>query len=135
MYPRYSRVSRAAEKKAADDAVEVEEEAEDDPPAPTSDVEAPTSDVEVNDNGGSDEEDEKPIKKSKKLSEKGKDKAKGKGKGKGKAKGGMQMPEEWPWEEAKKIFEKPDVLPADEVEVRGCFQFYQCTDTNIHFKA
>lgn len=28
------------------------------------------------------------------------------------------IPEEWPWEEAKSIFEKPDVLPADEVEVR-----------------
>ncbi|KIK08053.1 hypothetical protein K443DRAFT_86149 [Laccaria amethystina LaAM-08-1] len=35
-------------------------------------------------------------------------------KGKG---GGMQIPDEWPWEEAKKIFEKPDVLPADEVEL------------------
>ncbi|EDR02356.1 uncharacterized protein LACBIDRAFT_254074 [Laccaria bicolor S238N-H82] len=30
---------------------------------------------------------------------------------------GMQIPDEWPWEEAKKIFEKPDVLPADEVEL------------------
>lgn len=29
------------------------------------------------------------------------------------------MPEEWPWEEAKKIFQKPDVTPADEVEVRS----------------
>lgn len=29
------------------------------------------------------------------------------------------MPEEWPWEEAKKLFEKPDVLPADEIEVRS----------------
>jgi len=27
------------------------------------------------------------------------------------------MPDEWPWEDAKKIFEKPDVLPADEVEL------------------
>ncbi|KAH7885537.1 PIN domain-like protein [Phlebopus sp. FC_14] len=34
-----------------------------------------------------------------------------------KRKGGIQVPEEWPWEEAKKIFEKPDVLPASEVEV------------------
>ncbi|KAI0027780.1 PIN domain-like protein [Vararia minispora EC-137] len=31
--------------------------------------------------------------------------------------GGIQVPEEWPWEEAKKIFEKPDVLPAEEVEL------------------
>lgn len=26
------------------------------------------------------------------------------------------MPDEWPWEEAKKLFEKPDVTPASEVE-------------------
>lgn len=35
----------------------------------------------------------------------------------GKRKGGIQIPEYWPWEEAKKIFEKPDVLPANEVEL------------------
>ena len=29
----------------------------------------------------------------------------------------MGIPEEWPWEEAKKIFEKPDVTPANEVEL------------------
>ena len=34
-----------------------------------------------------------------------------------KKKGGISIPEEWPWEEAKKIFEKPDVKPAEEVEV------------------
>jgi hypothetical protein len=34
-----------------------------------------------------------------------------------KKKGGVSIPEEWPWEEAKKIFEKPDVIPADDVEV------------------
>ncbi|KZT42620.1 PIN domain-like protein [Sistotremastrum suecicum HHB10207 ss-3] len=34
-----------------------------------------------------------------------------------KKKGGVQIPEEWPWEEAKKVFEKPDVLPASEVEL------------------
>jgi flap endonuclease-1 len=34
-----------------------------------------------------------------------------------KKKGGVQVPEEWPWEEAKKLFEKPDVIPASEVEV------------------
>ncbi|EIW81137.1 PIN domain-like protein [Coniophora puteana RWD-64-598 SS2] len=37
--------------------------------------------------------------------------------GKKKKSGGIQVPEEWPWEEAKKLFEKPDVLPADEVEL------------------
>ncbi|KAG2068455.1 PIN domain-like protein [Suillus decipiens] len=34
-----------------------------------------------------------------------------------KKKGGVQVPEEWPWEEAKKLFEKPDVVPASEVEL------------------
>ncbi|KIP03856.1 hypothetical protein PHLGIDRAFT_129893 [Phlebiopsis gigantea 11061_1 CR5-6] len=34
-----------------------------------------------------------------------------------KKKGGIAVPEYWPWEEAKKIFQKPDVTPADEVEV------------------
>jgi len=34
-----------------------------------------------------------------------------------KKKGGIQIPEEWPWEEAKKVFEKPDVMPADQVEI------------------
>ncbi|TDL23124.1 PIN domain-like protein [Rickenella mellea] len=34
-----------------------------------------------------------------------------------KKKGGVSVPDEWPWEEAKKVFEKPDVLPADEVEL------------------
>lgn len=29
----------------------------------------------------------------------------------------MQIPEEWPWEEAKEVFMKPDVTPADEIEV------------------
>ncbi|KIJ25184.1 hypothetical protein M422DRAFT_216932 [Sphaerobolus stellatus SS14] len=34
-----------------------------------------------------------------------------------KKKGGVVIPEYWPWEEAKKVFEKPDVLPADQVEL------------------
>ncbi|KAJ3529917.1 hypothetical protein NM688_g7785 [Phlebia brevispora] len=45
-------------------------------------------------------------------------------------KGGVNVPEEWPWEEAKKIFEKPDVTPADQVDlewknpdVEGLVQF------------
>lgn len=36
-----------------------------------------------------------------------------------KKRGGISMPEEWPWEEAKKFFEHPDVTPADEIEVRA----------------
>ena len=35
-----------------------------------------------------------------------------------KKRGGMQIPEEWPWEEAKKLFENPDVTPADQIDVR-----------------
>jgi flap endonuclease-1 len=40
-----------------------------------------------------------------------------------KAIGGMQLPEHWPWEEAKKLFIKPDVLPGDEVEVSPVVPF------------
>ncbi len=36
-----------------------------------------------------------------------------------KAMGGMQLPEFWPWEQAKELFIHPDVLPANEVEVRA----------------
>lgn len=34
-----------------------------------------------------------------------------------KKKGGVLVPEEWPWEAAKKLFQQPDVIPADQVEV------------------
>jgi flap endonuclease-1 len=88
---------RAAEKAAA--AAQSEDEGmSEDEPAPTSDVERP------DDSDG----EEKPKPKPKK-----------KGKGKGKGKGGVAIPEEWPWEQAKKIFMEPDVLPADQVEVRS----------------
>lgn len=87
---------RAAEKEAA---AQPESESEDEP-APTSDIEKPDDENE--------DEDAPPKPKPKK---------KAKGKGKGKGKGGVVVPEEWPWEEAKQIFLKPDVLPADEVEV------------------
>ncbi|KAJ6513343.1 flap endonuclease 1 [Mycena sanguinolenta] len=70
-----------------------DEEEEEDPPAPTSDVEK-----------ASDDEEEEP-------------KPKPKPKKKGKGKGGIVVPEEWPWEDAKKIFQKPDVTPADEIEL------------------
>lgn len=30
----------------------------------------------------------------------------------------MKIPEDWLWEQAKELFLKPDVLPADQVEVR-----------------
>jgi len=84
---------RAAEKAAA--AHSEDERMSEDEPAPTSDVERPDdSDGEA-----------KPKPKPKK--------------GKGKGKGGVSIPEEWPWEEAKKVFMEPDVLPADQVEVRS----------------
>ena len=34
------------------------------------------------------------------------------------SKGKNPPPEDWPWEEAKKLFQKPDVTPAEDVEVR-----------------
>jgi flap endonuclease-1 len=27
------------------------------------------------------------------------------------------VPEDWPWEEAKKLFENPEVIPADQLEL------------------
>ena len=35
-----------------------------------------------------------------------------------KKKGGVHIPDEWPFEAAKELFMKPDVTPADELEVR-----------------
>ncbi|KAJ7284853.1 flap endonuclease-1 [Mycena rebaudengoi] len=91
---------KAAEKAAA--AAPSDDEEEDDAPAPTSDVENPSGD-----------EDDEP-----------KPKPKPKKKGKGKGKGGIVVPEDWPWEEAKKVFQKPDVTPADEIETwMGWIQF------------
>ena len=77
----------------------------------------------VDNDEDSDDDNDIKLEESKKKSngkEKAKPTAKGKGKRKGKGKGGVMMPDEWPWEDAKKIFEKPDVLPADEVEVSPC---------------
>lgn len=34
-----------------------------------------------------------------------------------KKRGGIQIPEEWPWEAAKALFLKPDVTPADELDL------------------
>jgi len=34
-----------------------------------------------------------------------------------KRKGGVHVPEEWPWEEAKKVFAQPDVTPADQIQL------------------
>ncbi|KAJ3997851.1 flap endonuclease 1 [Lentinula boryana] len=96
---KHLRAKTAEKEKAAAEVEEEEEEEEEEEPAPTSDVEQPD---------GSDAEEA--------SSSKTKSKAKKKG-GKGKGKGGVSMPEEWPWEEAKELFMKPNVTPADELEL------------------
>ncbi|KAF4617315.1 hypothetical protein D9613_005801 [Agrocybe pediades] len=97
-----SKKAAAAEESEAEEASEVEE------PAPTSDVELP----DVDDDDDDDDAPKKKVAAKPKAAP-----TKGKGKSKGKGKGGMMMPDEWPWEDAKKIFEHPDVLPADQVEL------------------
>ena len=79
-------------------------------PPPTSDVEMPGA-VD-NDVGSDDDREDKKSENSKKKKSMGKKRPKGKGKSKGKGKGGVMMPGEWPLEDAKRIFENPDVLPA-----------------------
>ncbi|KAJ9114954.1 Elongation of fatty acids protein 2 [Naganishia adeliensis] len=70
--------------------------------------------------GSEDEEGPKP-RKTATQTKKGKGKKKAEPKKvpikKKKAIGGMQLPEYWPWEEAKKLFMKPDVTPANELEL------------------
>ncbi|KAG2009651.1 flap endonuclease-1 [Coprinopsis cinerea AmutBmut pab1-1] len=119
------REKAAARKAEAEE--EDEEEAEE--PAPTSDVEMPDDE-----DGEKDSDDEEEAERRKKAEaakkKKAQEKAKSAKKGKGKGKGGIQIPDEWPWEEAKQIFLKPDVIPADQVElewknpdVEGLVQF------------
>ncbi|KAJ3505842.1 hypothetical protein NLJ89_g7206 [Agrocybe chaxingu] len=99
--------AKSASKKAA---------AESDEEASEHEEHAPTSDVEMD----SDADDRSPEEKqaeAEKKEEKEKAAQKAAAKAKRKGKGGIQVPEEWPWEDAKKIFEKPDVLPADEIEL------------------
>ncbi|CAA7265483.1 unnamed protein product [Cyclocybe aegerita] len=96
--------AKSASKKAADSEEEEVSEHEE---------HAPTSDVEMD----SDADERSPEEKQAEAEKKEKEKAAQKAKAKRKGKGGIQVPEEWPWEDAKKIFEKPDVLPADEVEL------------------
>jgi flap endonuclease-1 len=58
------------------------------------------------------DEDEKPASPKKKAPPKSPKKKKPKV-----TSGGMQIPEYWPWEEAKKLFITPDVVKADDMEV------------------
>jgi len=37
--------------------------------------------------------------------------------------GGMQIPEYWPWEEAKKLFITPDVVKADDMDVSWLIKY------------
>lgn len=72
--------------------------------------------------GSEDEDVPKPSKTASQAKGEGKKKAEPKKEKKApikkkKAIGGMQLPEYWPWEEAKKLFLQPDVTPASEVEV------------------
>ncbi|EDQ98419.1 uncharacterized protein LACBIDRAFT_192371 [Laccaria bicolor S238N-H82] len=116
---------KAATQKAAQAAVESDEESEheeEDEPAPTSDVEMP--DPVEEDQDGEEEAEPKSSQatpKKKKASSKTKEKRKGKGGG------GMQIPEEWPWEEAKKIFKRPSHVHRDlewtNPDVDGLVQF------------
>jgi len=74
----------------------------------------PTSDIERE--GGSDrenaEEDDAAMERRKQNEQKKKAASK-------RGTGGAHVPETWMWEEAKKLFEKPDVTPANEIEVRA----------------
>ncbi|KAF9451819.1 PIN domain-like protein [Macrolepiota fuliginosa MF-IS2] len=81
-------ITHLREKTAEKKATAVSEDEADEEPAPTSDVEP---------------DEDAPKKKPKKA--------------KGKGSGGMKIPEEWPWEEAKQLFEKPDVIPSDQLEL------------------
>ncbi|KIM43031.1 hypothetical protein M413DRAFT_443842 [Hebeloma cylindrosporum] len=123
-----SESKKAAAAAAAADSEDEEVASEAEEPAPTSDIEMP--DVEEDDD---EEKEAKPASEETPKKKKATGKAKAgpsKGKGKGKGKGGVSVPDEWHWEDAKKIFEKPDVLPADEIElewknpdVEGLVQF------------
>jgi hypothetical protein len=102
---------------------------------PTSDLPTGNGTGDHSSDDDDDDDEERENKRLKKGDEKEKSKTATKGKGKAKAgkdgekpkpvkkkgKGGIQIPDEWLWEDAKRIFEKPDVTPADEVEV--CFFF------------
>ncbi|KAJ3808849.1 flap endonuclease 1 [Lentinula aff. lateritia] len=95
---KHLRAKTAQKEKAVAEAAE-EEEVEEEDPAPTSDVEQPD---------GSDIEEASFSKPKPKAKKKG---------AKRQGKGGVSMPEEWPWEEAKELFLKPDVTPADELDL------------------
>ncbi|KAG8910738.1 Elongation of fatty acids protein 2, partial [Tulasnella sp. 417] len=74
------------------------------------------------DEGSDAEEKEAPQSKTKSVKGKGKAKASPKkasaaSKPKPKGKGGISVPEYWPWEEAKELFLKPDVTPADQLDL------------------
>lgn len=116
--------------------VDVDSEDEDEtatPPPATSDVDLdPDAEFKANAVSGSDEEEEQPkpskskskskSKKRKAIVDEDEDEEMSANEQKTEKKpsrkqGGVQIPEFWPWEEAKKVFEKPDVIPAEDVEL------------------
>ena len=44
----------------------------------------------------------------------------------------MVIPEECPWEEAKKFFEHPDVTPAKDIEVRSAVHLLPLAPPYLH---
>jgi hypothetical protein len=116
---------------------ESEDDEDGDAPVPTLDLPTGngTGDHSSDDDDDDEERENKRLKKKGDEKEKAKTATKGKGKVKAgkdgekpklvkkKGKGGIQIPEEWLWEDTKRIFEKPDVTPADEVEVCSFFSF------------
>lgn len=80
-----------------------------------------SSEEEVDEHIESEDEAPSGAEQDDNVDEDGKEKKKNKKKPKKKrvtkGTGGIHVPEEWLWEEAKALFEKPDVTPADQVEV------------------
>ncbi|KAG8874838.1 Elongation of fatty acids protein 2 [Tulasnella sp. 331] len=81
----------------------------------------PPSDDEMENEVGNDEDEDgqegKPSTSTAKAKGKGKAKANAKPAAVKAKKGGISVPEYWPWKEAKELFMKPDVTPANDLEL------------------
>lgn len=124
--------AQAAEKKqkrvVEEEDVESEDEA--DPPAPSSDVEPGFGGA-----GSDDDEDREGEEDAEAAAAAAEERRKAKEAAKEKKKkaaataarrgtGGVHVPDNWMWEEAKKLFQKPDVTPASEIEVSFVVSLY-----------
>lgn len=91
----------------------------------------PSSDVERGGAGGdgeAEEDDAAAEERQKQKEAKGQKKKVGSRRGAG----GVHVPENWMWEEAKKLFEKPDVTPANEIEVSAILSILaEATDQDV----